>query len=165
MSVRSIRLYGDPILSSPSDPIGAIDARVRALVDDLCDTTREPGRAGVAACQIGVGLRAFSVNVGGVVSYVINPQVVELDGELRDVEEGCLSVPGFFFPTPRYAYAKVRGIDVEGNTIELEGDGLMGQALQHESDHLDGMVYVRRLQGENRRAAMSAIRGSAWFRS
>lgn len=164
MSVRSIRLYGDPILSSPADPIAQIDDNIRGLVADLCDTTREPGRAGVAACQIGVGLRAFSLNVEGVVSYVINPEIVELGGEIAEVEEGCLSVPGFFFPTPRHRYARVRGIDLDGAPIEIEGEGLMAQALQHESDHLEGIVYVRRLVGEHRKAAMSAIRGSDWFR-
>lgn len=165
MPVRSIRLYGDPVLFNPSAPVITIDDGVRALVTDLCDTTREPGRAGVAACQIGVGVRAFSVNVGGVVSYLINPEIVEVGGELREVEEGCLSVPELFFPTPRYSYAKARGINLDGEVVELEGEGLMAQALQHETDHLDGMVYVRRLVGENRKAAMSAIRGSSWFRS
>lgn len=165
MAVRSIRLYGDPVLFNPSAAVMTIDDGVRALIADLCDTTREPGRAGVAACQIGVGVRAFSVNVGGVVSYLINPEIVEVDGDLREVEEGCLSVPELFFPTPRYSYAKARGINLDGETVELEGEGLMAQALQHETDHLDGMVYVRRLVGENRKAAMSAIRGSSWFRS
>ncbi len=164
MAVRSIRLYGDPILFAVSEPIAQIDDGVRGLIADLCETTREPGRAGVAACQIGVGLRAFSLNIDGDVSYVINPEIVELGGELREVSEGCLSVPDLFFPTPRYSYAKVRGMNLDGETIEIEGEGLMAQALQHESDHLDGWVYVRRLTGENRKAAMSAIRESSWFR-
>lgn len=165
MAIREIRLYGDPILAARSEPVGRIDDGIRALVTDLCDTVREPGRAGVAACQIGVGIRAFSINVGGTVRAIINPRVVALDGEPSEIEEGCLSVPGFFFPTPRRPYARVEGIDVDGEELVLEGEGLMAQALQHESDHLDGIVYVRTLVGETRRAAFSQIRASSWFRS
>ena len=163
MAVRSIRLYGDPILASVSDPVHTVDEGIRGLITDLCDTTREPGRAGVAACQIGVGLRAFSINIGGEISYLINPEIVEFGGELRDVEEGCLSVPDLFFPTPRYSYARARGIDLDGHEVELEGEGLLAQALQHETDHLNGIVYVRRLHPEVRRQAMSAIRKSDLF--
>lgn len=158
MTVREIRLYGDPVLTSPSQPITTIDEGVRALVHDLIETTDMPGRAGVAACQIGVGLRAFSYNVEGTVGYILNPQIVELGGEPELVDEGCLSVPGLWFPTPRYPFARVRGIDLDGQEIELSGEGLMAQALQHETDHLDGIVYLRRLEGEVRKEAMRAVR-------
>lgn len=163
MAVREIRLYGDPILANPSEPINTIDDGIRALVVDLCDTVREPGRAGVAACQIGVGLRAFSINIHGKIDYVLNPRLVETSGEPSEIDEGCLSVPDLFFPTRRFPHARVEGIDVEGRPVVLEGDGLMAQALQHEYDHLDGIVYVRRLTGEPRHQAMAAIRSAAWF--
>jgi len=94
MTVREIRLYGDPVLRTVCDPILEIDAKVRALIEDLIDTTKLPGRAGVAAPQIGVGLRAFSYNIDGKVGYLINPEIVELGGEKVLVDEGCLSVPG-----------------------------------------------------------------------
>lgn len=163
MPERQIRLFGDPVLKTVSDPILAIDDRVRGLVKDLVDSVLLPGRAGVAAAQIGVNLRAFSFNIGGDVGYVLNPEIVELSGEPEAVDEGCLSVPGLWYPTPRYPFARVTGIDLDGEPIELSGTGIMAQALQHETDHLNGLLYLDRLDKENRRAAMKEIRESAWF--
>jgi peptide deformylase len=160
---RQIRLFGDPVLKTVSDPIDGIDDRVRGLVQDLVDSVRLPGRAGVAASQIGVNLRAFSYNVDGVVGYILNPTVVELSGEPDLIEEGCLSVPGLWYPTKRFPFARVAGIDLDGDAVELSGTGLMAQALQHETDHLDGFLYIDRLDKENRRAAMKEIRESTWF--
>jgi len=160
---RQIRLFGDPVLKTVSDPIGIIDSRVRGLVDDLVDSVRLPGRAGVAASQIGVNLRAFSYNVDGVIGYILNPVLTEVTGEPELVEEGCLSVPGLWYPTKRFPFARVTGIDLEGNPVELSGTGIMAQALQHETDHLDGLLYLDRLDKENRRAAMKEIRQSTWF--
>ena len=159
MTERQIRLFGDPVLRSASDPVtaGPATRASRALVEDLVDTVTPPGRAGVAAPQIGVGLRAFSYNVDDVVGYVINP-VLEVEGEPELVEEGCLSVPGFYFPRLRYPRARVTGIDVDGNPVEIEGDGLMAQALQHETDHLDGKLYIEGLEPDIKREAMRAIR-------
>lgn len=163
MTVREIRLYGDPVLRTVCDPIFAIDDKVRALIEDLIDTTKLPGRAGVAAPQIGVSLRAFSYNVDGKVGYLINPEIVELSGEKVLVDEGCLSVPGLWHKTPRFQNAKAAGIDLDGNQVELSGSGLMAQALQHECDHLDGMVYLGRLESEERKAAMRKLRETEWF--
>lgn len=163
MPVREIRLFGDPVLKTPTEPIGAIDDKVRQLVQDLVETTSLPGRAGVAATQIGVGLRAFSYNVNGEVGYIINPQLVETSGEPELVDEGCLSVPGLWFKTKRFPYAKAVGIDVDGNELTLEGEGLMAQMLQHECDHLDGLVYLDRLDKDSRKEAMKQVRESDWF--
>ena len=163
MTERDIRLFGDPVLKTVSDPIGVIDDRVRALVADLVDSVKLPGRAGVAAAQIGVNLRAFSYNVDGEVGYILNPVIAEVSGEPEPVEEGCLSVPGLWYPTPRYPFARVTGINLDGAPIELSGTGLMAQALQHETDHLDGLLYLDRLSKENRRSAMKEVRESSWF--
>ena len=163
MSVREIRLFGDPVLKSTSDPIRVLDEGVATLIQDLLDTTALPGRAGVAAPQIGVNLRAFSYNVDGVTGYVINPEIVELSGERRLLQEGCLSVPGLWHETPRHEFARVRGIDLNGDELELSGNGLMAQALQHECDHLDGLLYLDRLEPEERKAAMKLLRESDWF--
>jgi peptide deformylase len=163
MTVRQIRLFGDPVLRSPADPVRIGSDGVRELVQDLVDTVQVPGRAGVAAPQIGVGLRAFSVNVDGVVGYVLNPGPVEVDGDPELMEEGCLSVPGLAFPTRRHPYARVRGVDVDGAEVLLEGEGLMAEALQHESDHLDGTVYVMTLDPDTRRRALREIREQEWF--
>ncbi|SFR79155.1 peptide deformylase [Agromyces sp. CF514] len=163
MPERPIRLFGDPVLKTVSAPVEQVDERVRSLVTDLLDSVRVPGRAGVAASQIGVNLRAFSYNVDGEVGYIINPVVVETSGDLELIDEGCLSVPGLWQKTPRYPFARVRGIDLDGNEIELSGEGLMAQALQHECDHLDGLLYLDRLEKDERRAAMRAVRESDWF--
>lgn len=163
MAVRDIRLFGDPVLKTVSDPIVELDDKAKALIQDLLDTTKIPGRAGVAAPQIGVNLRAFSYNVDGVVGYIINPTLVEVSGQKIHVDEGCLSVPELWHKTPRYEFAKVTGIDLEGNSIELQGSGLMAQALQHECDHLEGLVYLDRLEGDERKAAMKNLRATDWF--
>lgn len=163
MTERPIRIFGDPVLTTPTEVITTIDDGIRNLVADLLDSVALPGRAGVAATQIGVGLRAFSYNVDGRVGYIINPQIVELGGEIELVDEGCLSVPGLWFKTPRHTYAKVEGMNLEGDTIALEGTGLMAQALQHETDHLEGMLYLSRLEPASRREAMKQVRESDWF--
>ena len=163
MTERQIRLFGDPVLKTASDPIRSVDGGVRGLVEDLIDSVLPPGRAGVAAPQIGVNLRAFSYNVDGEVGYILNPAIVELSGEPELMDEGCLSVPGLWFPTMRYPFARVTGTDLEGRSIELSGTGVMAQALQHETDHLDGTLYLDRLDKESRREAMKQVRESSWF--
>lgn len=163
MAVREIRLFGDPVLKTVSEPIKAIDPKIRALVEDLLDTTKLPGRAGVAAPQIGVNLRAFSYNINGEVGYLINPQITELSGEKTKVGEGCLSVPGLWHDTERYEFARAVGTNLEGETIEVAGTGLFAQALQHECDHLDGLLYLDRLHAEERKLAMKKLRETDWF--
>lgn len=163
MAVRVIRLFGDPVLRSVSAPIDQIDEGVRSLVRDLLDSVAVPGRAGVAAPQIGVGQRAFSYNIDGDIGYVLNPRIVELRGEVEPVGEGCLSVPGLWHDALRHPFARVEGIDLDGNPVELQGEGLKAQALQHETDHLDGKLYLDRLPAEARRTAMREVRESDWF--
>ena len=163
MTVRDIRLFGDPVLKTVSDPISLFDEKAHALIEDLLDTTKLPGRAGVAAPQIGVNLRAFSFNVNGEVGYIINPELIEVSGEKILVDEGCLSVPDLWHKTPRYEFAKAIGVDLQGNEIVLEGTGLMAQMLQHECDHLEGLVYLDRLEDDERKAAMKNLRTTDWF--
>lgn len=163
MTVREIRLFGDPVLKTVSEPINTFDQKTQALIEDLLDTTKLPGRAGVAAPQIGVNLRAFSFNVEGQLGYIINPVLVEVSGDKVLMDEGCLSVPELWHKTPRYEYAKATGIDLDGEPIELHGSGLMAQMLQHECDHLDGLVYLDRLEGEERKIAMKNLRATDWF--
>ncbi|QTV80942.1 peptide deformylase [Microbacterium sp. NIBRBAC000506063] len=163
MTVREIRLFGDPVLRTVCTPIGDIDDGVRALVQDLLDSVELPGRAGVAAPQIGVALRAFSYNIDGDIGYVLNPELVEVRGDPVPTGEGCLSVPGLWHDALRHPWARVEGIDLDGNPVVLEGEGLLAQALQHETDHLDGKVYLSRLAPETRRQAMREVRESSWF--
>ena len=162
MAVREIRLFGDPVLKSPTTEIKDFES-VKGLIQDLLDTTALPGRAGVAATQIGVGLAAFSYNVDGNIGYLINPEIVKVEGEIELVEEGCLSVPGLWHMTPRYPKATARGYQLDGSQIEVSGEGLMAQALQHECDHLKGLLYLDRLEKEERRLAFANLRQQAWF--
>ncbi|MGO1879455.1 MAG: peptide deformylase [Microbacterium gubbeenense] len=163
MTVREIRLYGDPVLRTPCEEIGEIDEGIRSLVADLIETVEVPGRAGVAAPQIGVGLRAFSYNVDGQIGAILNPRIVEVRGEPVPTGEGCLSVPDLWHDALRHPYARVEGIDVDGNPVTLEGEGLFAQMLQHETDHLDGMVYLQRHTGADRAGARRRVRVRAWF--
>ncbi|HET6918564.1 MAG TPA: peptide deformylase [Jiangellaceae bacterium] len=162
MTVREIRRYGDPVLLTVADPVTEFGAATRALARDLLDTVEAPGRAGLAAPQIGVALRAFSYNIDERRGAVFNPILVVTEGEQLG-EEGCLSVPELWFPTRRSWYAAVEGYDEDGNQIRVEGEELMARCLEHEVDHLDGIVYLRRLDPETRRVAMRAVRASDWF--
>jgi len=163
MAVREIRLFGDPILKSATDAVDAGSERASALVADLLDTVALPGRAGVAANQIGVGFSAFSYNIDGDVGYIINPADLEVWGEEEDMPEGCLSVPGLTFPRRRFTHARVTGDTLEGERVVVEGEGLMAQALQHEMDHLRGVLYFEGLAPELKKEALKAIRESEWL--
>lgn len=159
MAMREIRVVGDPVLRTSCEEITDIDDRVRSLVEDLLETVDADGRAGLAANQIGVSLRAFSWNVDDEIGYVLNPRIVALSEEdYQDGDEGCLSVPGLWFPTRRAWYARVEGIDLDGEKVVVEGEELMARCLQHECDHLDGMLYLDRLETSTRKEAMRAIR-------
>lgn len=151
-------------MKSPCDPIRDLE-KARGLIQDLIDSTSLPGRAGVAANQIGVGLRAFAYNVDGEIGYLINPEIVSLTGEPEEIDEGCLSVPGLWHKTPRYPSARVRGQQLDGSFVEISGEGLLAQALQHECDHLDGLLYLDRLSATERKAAMRELREQPWFRT
>ncbi|MDR1798646.1 MAG: peptide deformylase [Bifidobacteriaceae bacterium] len=158
MAIRDIRVVGDPVLRTPCEPITQIDQAIRALVADLVEGVDMEGRAGLAANQIGVSLRAFSWNIDDEVGYVLNPKLVELGDTTQDGDEGCLSVPGLWFPCQRADYAQAVGIDLDGNEVVVEGTGLMARCIQHELDHLDGHLFLDRLERSVRRKAMAAVR-------
>jgi peptide deformylase len=165
MADRQIRLFGDPVLRTASDPIPEITDSIRNLILDLERATDLPGRAGVAAPQIGVNLRAFSYKVDGVIGHLINPILVETFGQPELVDEGCLSLPEIWSKTPRYPKVKVSGTTLEGDQVNIEAEGLLAQVLQHEIDHLDGKVYLDRLDPEARKISMAALRETSWFMS
>jgi peptide deformylase len=159
MAMREIRVVGDPVLRTPCDPITEIDDRVRGLVEDLLETVDHEGRAGLAANQIGVNLRAFSWNIDDEIGYVLNPVLVETsEDEYQDGDEGCLSVPGLWYPTRRAWYARVEGTDLDGKKVVVEGTELMARCLQHETDHLEGLLYLDRLERSVRKKAMKTMR-------
>jgi peptide deformylase len=157
MTIRPIRVLGDPVLRTPSEPVTSFGQELQALVDDLEESVRQPGRAGLAAPQIGVSLRAFSYNVDGVVGHLINPVLSDLSGEEID-DEGCLSIPGLYFPTPRAASVTARGVDRDGKPVTIEATGYLARAMLHETDHLDGTLYIDTLKGDTRRQALRELR-------
>jgi peptide deformylase len=157
MTVRALRLLGDPVLRTPCTPVEEFDDALRRLAADLIDTVRLPGRAGLAAPQIGVGLAVFVYNVEGRLGCVVNPRVVETAGT-DDGPEGCLSVPGLTARTPRAAEVVVTGVGVTGRPVTVEGTGELARCLQHETDHLDGVLYLDRLEGPERRRVLGELR-------
>jgi peptide deformylase len=162
MTMRPIRLLGDAVLRTPCDPVTSFDAELRELVTDLMDTLLgAPGRAGVAANQIGVSARVFVYLAGGQRGHLVNP-TLELSEETEEGDEGCLSLPGLSFPTPRAKHAVARGFDQYGEPVTISGSGFLARALQHETDHLDGRLYVDRLTGDTRRQALRAVRAASW---
>ncbi|MCW2857675.1 MAG: peptide deformylase [Marmoricola sp.] len=162
MSIRPIRLFGDPVLRSAALPVTDFDKELRTLVTDLTDTMLDAPGAGLAAPQIGVGLRVFTWNVEGELGHLINP-VLSLSEEIQDGAEGCLSLPGLTIDCLRALSVVATGFDLYGEPVRIEGSDLLARAIQHETDHLDGVLFIDRLDREARKAAMKTIRESEWF--
>jgi peptide deformylase len=162
VAIQPIRLFGDPVLRKPALEVVDFDKELRKLVEDLTDTMLEAPGAGLAAPQIGVGLRAFTWYVDGEVGHLINP-VLDLSEELQDGPEGCLSIPDITFDCKRALSVVARGFTMYGEPVTIHGSELLARAIQHETDHLDGVLFVDRLDTQARKAAMKAIRESEWF--
>ena len=162
MAVQPIRLFGDPILRKPALEVVDFDAELRKLIADLTDTMLAAPGAGLAAPQIGVGLRAFTWYVDGEVGHLINPSL-ELSAEQQDGLEGCLSLPELTYDCKRALSVVANGFNMYGEPVVIEGSELLARAIQHETDHLDGVLFIDRLDSEARKAAMKAIRESDWF--
>ena len=162
MSIKDIRLFGDPVLRTPAAEVVDFDKELRVLVKDLQDTMLDAPGAGLAAPQIGVGLRVFVYHVDGVLGHLVNP-VLDLSEEVQDGPEGCLSIPGLAFDTRRAFSVVARGQDMHGEPVVLEGTELLARAVQHETDHLDGILFIDRLDPDARKSAMRAIREAEWF--
>jgi peptide deformylase len=162
VAVQPIRLFGDPVLRSRATEVTTFDKELRRLVADLTDTMLEAPGAGLAAPQIGVGLRVFTWNVEGEVGHLVNPDLT-LSEELQDGPEGCLSLPELTFDCRRALSVVAHGFDMHGEPVTIEGSELLARAIQHETDHLDGILFIDRLDAEARKAAMREIRNSDWF--
>jgi peptide deformylase len=157
VTVRPLRLLGDPVLRTACDPVTKFDDALAQLVQDLLDTVQEPGRAGLAAPQIGVGLAVFSYFVDDQLGYLINPEITEQRGE-NDGLEGCLSIPGVTAFRTRAAVAVAQGVDLDQQPVQVTGTGELARALQHETDHLRGELYIDALTGRERRSVLRQIR-------
>ena len=160
MTIRELRLLGDPVLRTECDPVTRFDDALGRVVDDLLENVLLPGRAGLAAPQIGISLAAFSYNIDGQHGYVINPVVAEASGEY-DGPEGCLSIPGITARTLRAARTVVTGVDRRGDPVTVAGEGELSRVLQHETDHLRGILFIDRLTGELRKEVLASLRRAA----
>jgi peptide deformylase len=161
VAIQDIRLFGDPVLRTPADPVTDFDKELRTLVKDLEETMLDAPGAGLAAPQIGVSLRVFTYYVDDVLGHLVNPDL-DLSEEMQDGEEGCLSIPGLAFDTPRAMRVVAKGWNMYGDPVTIEGSELLARAIQHETDHLDGILFVDRLDRKARKMALRAIREAEW---
>ena len=162
MPIQPIRLLGDPVLRKPALEVVDFDKELRRLVADLTDTMLDAPGAGLAAPQIGVGLRVFTWSVEGEVGHLVNP-VLDLSEEQQDGPEGCLSIPGLSIDCKRALSVVAKGFEQHGEPVVIEGSELLARAIQHETDHLDGVLFLDRLDPASRKLAMKEIRESEWF--
>lgn len=161
MAVNPLRMIGDPVLRTPAAPVVSFDESLQRLVEDMYETMDDAGGIGLAAPQIGVALRVFTYDVEDRRGAVVNPELV-LDGAPADaedqVQEGCLSVTEIHGPVKRPQQAVLRGTAPDGSPVEVRASGLLAVCFQHEVDHLEGRLFIDRLSGEHRRAALRALR-------
>jgi len=162
VATRPIRLFGDPVLRTPAQLVTTFDKELRVLVKDLADTMIEAPGVGLAAPQIGVSLRVFTYDVEDQFGHLVNPVLHFPSEEEQDGEEGCLSVPGLTFDCRRRQHVVAHGQNVHGDPVTIDGSAFLARAIQHETDHLDGILFVDRLDAETKKAAMAAIRDAEW---
>ncbi len=162
MAIQPIRLFGDPVLRSSATAVTDFDKELRRLVEDLTDTMRDAPGSGLAAPQIGVGLRVFTWHVDGELGHLVNPSL-DLSDEIQDGPEGCLSIPDLSFDCKRAMSLVAKGFNMYGDPVIIEGSEMLSRAIQHETDHLDGILFIDRLDRDTRKLAMKAIREAEWF--
>ena len=162
MSIKAIRYFGDPVLTTPASPVTTFDKELRTLIADLVETMQNAPGAGLAAPQIGVSLRVFVWDVDDAVGHLINP-TLDLSDEMQEGDEGCLSFPSLSYNTPRAMRAVAKGFNMHGEPVIVEGSEFLARALQHETDHLNGILFIDKLNEEDRKSAMREIRESEWF--
>jgi len=163
VTVQQIRYFGDPVLRTPAAEVVDFDRELHNLVRDLWDTMEQQGGAGLAAPQLGVGLRVFTYHCGEAEGHLVNPVWTALDDEEQDGQEGCLSIPGLYWDCVRKKNVVARGWNMHGEPVEVQGSDLLARCIQHETDHLDGVLFLDRLDETTRKQAMKEIRRADWF--
>jgi peptide deformylase len=163
MSVLPIRIYPDPVLRTPAAEVTVFDADLARFVDDMVETMHHHNGAGLAAPQVGVGKRVFVYGCGGQEGHIINPVWRAVGEQTQTGPEGCLSIPEILEPCTRHLNVVAEGVDVHGEPVVLEGTEILARCIQHETDHLDGVLFLSRLEPEDRKRAMKAIRTAPWF--
>lgn len=162
MTVLGIRIVGDPILRTRADEVTEFGPVLRKLVADMDETMENVEGAGLAAPQVGVSLRVFTYQIDGQRGHIINPVLELSDDDQEDISEGCLSIPGLGYPVTRRRWTRATGVDVENNPVVIEGEGFLARCLQHETDHLDGVLYIDRLKGELKKEAFRKLRNASY---
>jgi peptide deformylase len=159
VSILPIRILGDPVLREPCSDVVTFDRHLRTLCRDMLDTMYDAPGVGLAASQVGLSLRLFVFDAerGAGPGVVANPVLLDLAGEVVE-EEGCLSIPSMWASTPRAERARVTGLDEHGRPVSLVGEGLLARIFQHETDHVNGMLFIDRLGEDERRQVMAALR-------
>jgi peptide deformylase len=166
MTVLPIRLVGDPVLREPARPVADFDAELRTLVTDLRETLADRHGAGLAAPQLGVGLRVFVFRPElseGTIDHLVNPVLDFPDDEEQDGPEGCLSIPGVYLDTRRRLNVVAKGFSAHGDPVQVVGGGLLARCIQHETDHLDGVLFIDRQRPDQQERLLSTIRAAAWY--
>jgi peptide deformylase len=158
VALLPLRFFGDPVLRQRARPVERVTDEHLALVRNLTETMRDAPGVGLAAPQVGVLERVFSWEVEDRSGAFINPVIEERSDELEEAEEGCLSVPGLYYPVLRSTAVRVSGLDGRGEPVVLEAEGLLARVFQHETDHLDGVLFIDHLPAELRREALATLR-------
>ncbi|MGW5423872.1 peptide deformylase [Streptomyces sp. NPDC003943] len=167
--VRAMTLLDEPVLHTPCEPVTDFGPELARLVEDMFATMYAANGVGLAANQVGVGLRVFVYDCPDDedvrhLGHVVNPRLVVADGDVIRGPEGCLSLPGLEAPTPRFDRAVVEGVRRDGTPVRVEGTGFFARCLQHEMDHLEGGVYADHVTGRGRRKLLKSIRKEPWGR-
>jgi peptide deformylase len=160
MSSFTVRVYGDPVLKQVAREVDHVDGSLVRLVDDMVETMYDSEGAGLAAPQVGIQKRVFVYDIGDGPEVIVNPVIVEMSGEWYH-DEGCLSIPGLRLGIVRPAQVHLRGYGLDGEEISVEADDFLGRVLQHEIDHLDGVLMVERLEDDMRKQALRVLRDRA----
>ncbi|MFC0580907.1 peptide deformylase [Micrococcoides hystricis] len=162
MAIRQIRLIGDPVLRTKAQEVTDFGPELHKLIDDMIETMRDTGGVGLAAPQIGVEKRVFVYEADGELGHVVNPLLENSQEQLEPIEEGCLSIPGLSYPVVRSMRTTIKGQDKNGEEIQISGEHLLARVFQHENDHLDGVLFIDRLNREDKRAALAELNDPAY---
>ncbi|ABY24084.1 peptide deformylase [Renibacterium salmoninarum ATCC 33209] len=158
MAILEIRIMGDPVLRTVAEPVTEFGPELAKLIADMFETMDDVDGVGLAAPQVGVSKQIFTYRIGELSGHVINPVLENGEANQPSGAEGCLSVPGLGYAVERKQTSRVRGMDMNGNPVLIEADGMLARCMQHETDHLNGKLFIDRLTGDDRRAAMRTIR-------
>lgn len=164
MTALSLRLFGDPVLKTAARPVEEFGDGLRNTAAEMLDIMDASGGVGLAANQVGLSIRLFVYDCNGMRGHLVNPVWHQVGGDTQTGVEGCLSVPGVSGTITRAAKVLATGHDVQGRPVTIAASGLLARCIQHETDHLDGVMFMQRMEREERKAAMAAIHASEWWK-